>query len=146
MSDHKVCPVVLRAGTQGIEALAHLSPDTGCRYVVGAPRAGEAAAAAARRLLKEASGIAWGGPLTPMGSLPIGDAPDVWDVYLIMGGALPETWTYSPAGGTRSVGFFWQPLDAELSDQWHADFHDLHAVLTACQGDIAALIAGKARA
>ena len=145
MSNHKVCPVVLRAGIDGIEALAHLSPDMGCRYVVGDPRDGEAATATARRLLKEASGIAWAGPLTTLGALPIGDAPQIWDVFLIIGSALPETWTYSPQGGSRSVGFFWQPLSADLSDQWQGDFHDLHAVLRACQSDFAALIDGRAR-
>lgn len=133
----EVCPVVLRRGESGVEVLAYVHPSLGRQFVTGSMAKSEPPEPAARRVLRQQSGVSWAGPMNFIGALPIGEAPTLWHLFLIASDGLQETWTHTmSADGALVHGFFWLPLDAPLDEDWHADFVTLHNILTACKSDL----------
>nr|WP_173180308.1 NUDIX domain-containing protein [Pseudomonas tohonis] len=124
MTVHKTCPVVLRQrGT--LEILAFLHPLAGRQLVKGSVEPGETSAAAAVRELAEEAGVQ-GEVIRDLGTWQATGTGHTWAFHACrVDPDLADTWSHDTEddGGHR-FRFFWHPLDAEPTEEWHPIFRD----------------------
>lgn len=99
-------------------------PLAGIQLVKGSIERLESPDAAALRELQEESGIASGHVLRDLGIWTSGFEDQVWSFHEVwVSQELPETWSHIAADdGGQTFSFFWHPLGAAPSDEWHALF------------------------
>lgn len=124
MVPNKACPVVLRNRDGAAELLAFRHPLAGIQLVKGSIERLESPAEAALRELQEESGIASGHVLRGLGVWTSGFQDQVWSFHEVwVSQALPESWSHLAADdGGQVFSFFWHPMSAEPSDEWHGLF------------------------
>lgn len=128
MTLQKVCPIILRPGSFGLEFLAFRHPLAGCQIVKGTVEPGEPFAQAALRELSEESGIHLAGPMRPLGITRIRRGkpadPPIWHLFAATVQGLPQHWEHhcSDDGGL-TFRFFWHPLGLPLRPA-HSAFND----------------------
>lgn len=119
----KVCALPWRRGARGIEILAFRHPLAGLQLVKGSLDPGEDPAEGARRELAEESGVETPVPGEFWGDAEIGEPPVSWRFFGFEIGGLPDNWTYrTQDDGGHDFAFFWHPLGAEPSAEWHESF------------------------
>jgi len=121
----KVCPLVTRARTSGLELLAFEHPQLDKQLVKGTIEPDEPPADAAHRELLEESGLrAVGKPKLIAYANHLPDA-DAWHFYIChVEGDIPETWSHlTMDDGGHTFNFFWHKLSNSLDDSWHPLFH-----------------------
>lgn len=130
----KLCPVVLRPGSHGLEVLVFRHPLAGVQLVKGTREAGESVDAGALRELGEESGIAQATVVRDLGS-SLSIAPDqLWHFLLVETGPRPAHWVHAAADdGGHLFAFFWWRLADEPGPDWHESFrralHHIRAAL-----------------
>lgn len=124
MVPNKACPVVLRTRDGESELLVFRHPLAGIQLVKGGIERLESPDEAALRELQEEAGIASGLVLRHLGIWTSGFEDQVWSFHEVsVSQELPETWSHVAADdGGQTFSFFWHPLNAEPSDEWHALF------------------------
>lgn len=124
MGPNKACPVILRNRDGEAELLAFRHPLAGIQLVKGSIERLESPAEAALRELQEEAGIASGHVLRCLGVWASGFQDQVWSFHEVwVSQELPESWSHFTADdGGQTFSFFWHPLSAEPSDEWHALF------------------------
>ena len=118
----KVCPIVLRGSAEAREILVFRHPQAGVQLVKGTREPGEAIVVGALRELAEEAGIAALSGRFVASSSAI--APDqLWHFVLVDTSDLPDQWSFDTLddGGHR-FDFFWWPLLADASADWHRWF------------------------
>ena len=90
----KVCPVVFRVSTGGVDILAFRHPSAGKQFVKGSINDGETSIEAAIRELKEESGITAGSDLFAIGQASIGEPSNDWLFFAAEGAGLSERWEH----------------------------------------------------
>ncbi|MDT4861942.1 NUDIX domain protein [compost metagenome] len=123
MIPNKACPVVLRFREE-LQILAFRHPLAGLQLVKGSIEPGESAAAAALRELGEEAGIGAASILADLGVWASDYQGQVWSFQLCrVAYELPEQWTqWVTDDGGHDFDFFWHPLAAEPSSEWHEVF------------------------
>ncbi len=124
MGPNKACPVVLRTRDGESELLAFRHPLAGIQLVKGSIERLESPDAAALRELQEEAGIASDYVLRDLGIWTSGFEDQRWSFHEVwVSQELPETWSHFAADDRgQTFSFFWHPLSAEPSDEWHALF------------------------
>ena len=121
----KVCPIVFRRADGAVQLLAFKHPTAGNQFVKGTIEEGEPAAQAARRELREESGIRVAARLIELGRTPIGEEGTVWHFFAAEGRGLPLSWDHRTEDDHGHVFlFFWHPLADDLDEDWHPPFHE----------------------
>lgn len=122
---HKVCPVVLRTGDGRREVLAFSHPVAGKQFVKGTIETAEAPCLAARRELREESGLDAPQALLSLGIAAIGVSRQPWHFFKWTSAGLPDSWSHQTQDdyGHR-FEFFWHPLHLQLCKEWHPMFHE----------------------
>lgn len=124
----KVCPVVIRECEGRPQILAFAHPLAGKQFVKGTREIGEDLLIAARRELREESGLSAPEKLTFLGSEAIGDHRQVWAFFAWISSGLPDAWSHQTEDDqAHTFTFFWHPLDLPLNDEWHSIFHEAFA-------------------
>ncbi len=120
MPANKACPVVLRQQPEAA-VLVFRHPLAGVQLVKGTIEAGEAPAAAALRELQEEAGIGQAWVEAELGLWDSGFQGQVWAFFLCQSDQpLAEFWTHhTEDGGGLDFAFFWQPLAAPATADWH---------------------------
>lgn len=119
----KACPIVLRRRADRLDILAFRHPLAGLQLVKGKIDAGEGPVEAALRELHEESGIDHARFDRYLGEVRVGDAGKVWHLVICRADELPERWVHHcNDDGGHDFAFFWHPLDAPLSEDWHPAF------------------------
>ena len=124
-SFQKACPIVIRRQNKIPEVLAFRHPTAGRQFIKGTVEAGESPVEAAKRELREESGIHAHVPFISLGTQRIGKDRRLWHFFQYPSIGLPETWTHQTKDdfGHR-FEFFWHPLSQPLDQRWHPDFHE----------------------
>ena len=118
----RVCPLIFRSGTAGLEILAFRHPNAGLQIVKGGLQRGETPAAAAMRELREESGIAQA-PLKDAGPFDVAGAS--WHFFWAILTGLPDRWAHDTEDDLDHVfQFFWHALDDPMTRDWHPIFHE----------------------
>ncbi|MDC7684246.1 GrpB family protein [Asticcacaulis sp. BYS171W] len=126
----KACPVILRRQNDIIEILAFRHPTAGLQFVKGSIEPGEAPETAARRELKEESGIALSTPMTFIGVSRLGEQQRQWHFYMTEISGMPDQWRHQTEDDHGHIfAFFWHPLYDDLDDQWHPLFHEMYHII-----------------
>lgn len=114
----KACAVVLSEG----RLLVFRHPTAGVQIVKGTIEPGETAEAAARRELAEESGLGATGARI-CGRLDQAEGPAWHMVRCTVEGPLPDRWVHRCADdGGLDLAFFWHPLAATATPDWHPPF------------------------
>jgi 8-oxo-dGTP pyrophosphatase MutT (NUDIX family) len=124
MRSSKACPVVVRHGASGDELLVFRHPRAGVQLVKGTIEPDEAPEHAALRELAEESGIVDAETGETIGEWDSEDQGQIWVfVEIRLPGVSPERWThFTHDGGGHEFAFFWHPLSAAPTDEWHPVF------------------------
>lgn len=124
----KVCPVVFRVLDRRIDILAFRHPVAGNQFVKGTVKGAEEAADAARRELREESGLTLQSPLKSLGTSRIGPDQQTWHFFSCASSGLPEKWEHvTEDDHGHSFSLFWHSLDDALDESWHPIFHEAFA-------------------
>jgi ADP-ribose pyrophosphatase YjhB (NUDIX family) len=116
----KAAPVLLREKSGRREILAFRHPSAGHQIVKGTVEPGEAPADAALRELEEESGVTGARIVAELGASDAIDEGQVWHFFHCAAGEQPARWVFATQDeGGLLFSFFWQPLDAELTAEWH---------------------------
>ena len=119
----KVCPVVLRFRAGQTEILAFRHPLAGHQLVKGTIEPGENHDVAALRELREESGIDSAKVVRHIGVWESDHKGQIWTFYLCDAVDLENEWTFATVDdGGQDFEFFWHPIVAEPSDEWHPVF------------------------
>ncbi len=120
---NKACPVILRRVDGVVEVLAFAHPLAGNQLVKGTIESRESLEQACIRELREESGIA-AHPVTALGTWNSDYQNQVWGFYLMEANQrLPDSWCFlTEDDGGHKFEFFWQPLQKDLSSNWHPLF------------------------
>lgn len=126
----KACPVIYRRRDDRIEVLAFRHPTAGLQFVKGSIEPGEDPETAARRELKEESGISLADPMAFIGAHRLGEQQRLWYFYLTEVADLPDRWSHQTEDDDGHVfDFFWHPLSENLTVEWHPLFHEMFSVI-----------------
>ena len=129
---NKVCPVVVRLCDGRREVLAFVHPVAGKQFVKGTIESGENPLDAARRELREESGLNAPSALIPLGIQPIGDNRQRWYFFEGISAGIPDSWSHQTEDDHgHTFVFFWHPLDLKLDNEWHPIFHEAFAFFAA---------------
>jgi ADP-ribose pyrophosphatase YjhB (NUDIX family) len=116
----KAVPVLLREKGGRREILAFRHPAAGHQIVKGTVEPGEAAADAALRELEEESGVTGAWIVADLGSSDAIDDGQLWHFFHCAAGEQPARWVFATLDeGGLIFSFYWQPLDADLTAEWH---------------------------
>ncbi len=116
----KAVPVLLREKSGRREILAFRHPKAGHQIVKGTIEPGEAPADAALRELAEESGVTGAQIVADLGASDAIDDGQVWHFFHCTAAEQPARWVFATLDeGGLLFSFFWQPLDAELTTEWH---------------------------
>ena len=115
----KACPVVLR-DVETLEVLAFAHPLAGLQLIKGTIEPSESPADAALRELHEEAGLK-GHVVGGLGLWQSGYLGQVWSFHLCeVSSRPPNEWVHhTQDDGGLDFRFFWHPLFAEASEQWH---------------------------
>jgi len=124
MTPNKACPVVLRGRDGADEILAFRHPLAGLQLVKGTIEPGETPHAAAVRELSEEAGIDSAQVIRDLGLWAAGYQAQIWSFHEVtVSDDLPEAWShFTEDGGGHVFQFFWHPLNANPSSEWHSIF------------------------
>ena len=126
----KVCPVIYRCNAGSWEVLAFRHPVAGNQFVKGTIEVGEAPADAARRELKEESGIDAATHFQFLGQQVIGKPPVLWNFFACQLQGLDDSWDFETEDDHGHLfSYFWSPLEAQLDHHWHPIFHEALAAI-----------------
>jgi 8-oxo-dGTP pyrophosphatase MutT (NUDIX family) len=119
----KVVPVVRRRRGDGFEVLAFQHPLAGRQLVKGSVEPHESIEAAAERELREESGLS-GRAVASLGDLWNDVAQQSWHFVLMqVASDPPVAWVHrAPDDGGHDFAFFWHPVAADITADWHAVF------------------------
>ncbi|MBB3138723.1 8-oxo-dGTP pyrophosphatase MutT (NUDIX family) [Rhizobium pisi] len=121
----KACPVVFRMLDRGPEVLAFERPSAGKQFVKGTIEAGEKPIDAAKRELREESGLVVNSPMTSLGVCEIGTSRQRWHFFRWQGLSLPDTWQHETTDDHgHTFSFFWHPIDVPLDQYCHSIFEE----------------------
>ncbi|QCI97873.1 NUDIX hydrolase [Agrobacterium larrymoorei] len=121
----KVCPVVFRAASNGLEVLAFTHPSAGKQFVKGTVEDDEKLQDAAKRELFEESGVVADSSLVFMGTCPIGVERVAWHFFACSKTSLPNSWDHATTDDYgHTFSFFWHPIERPLNSDWHSIFHE----------------------
>jgi ADP-ribose pyrophosphatase YjhB (NUDIX family) len=116
----KAVPVLLREKEGRLEFLAFRHPKFGLQIVKGTVEPGEVPDAAALRELEEESGVTGARIVADLGTSDTIDNGQLWHFFHCAAGEQPARWVFATQDeGGLIFSFFWQPLDAELTAEWH---------------------------
>ena len=120
----QACPVVLSRKDDRLTILAFRHPLAGLQLVKGTIEPGETPAEAACRELTEESGLNAARAPTFLFATEMPEDATCWHVYLCEVEATPgERWHFATEDdGGQVFAFFWQDLEADLSEDWHPVF------------------------
>ena len=123
MKPNKACAVVIRELDGETSILAFRHPQAGCQLVKGSIESGESPAAAAERELWEEAGLRARASID-LGTFDTQHEHQVWSIHVCTTESdLPNNWTHGcEDDGGHSFEFFWHPLDAGASNEWHPVF------------------------
>jgi len=124
MTPNKACAVVLRDSAQGAELLVFAHPIAGIQLVKGTIEPGESCDEAALRELEEEAGVSAATVTRQLGVWQSGFECQVWSFSLCVPAApLPDAWAHQAEDdGGHLFRFFWHPLAAAPTNQWHPLF------------------------
>ncbi len=124
MKPTKVCPVVLRMGSEA-EILAFRHPLAGLQLVKGTIEPDESPDDAALRELAEESGLVGAVVASHLGVWNSDYEDQVWSFYLCeIANTLPDEWIHHTSDdGGHDFRFFWHPLSVSPTSEWHEVFH-----------------------
>ncbi|WP_448951083.1 NUDIX domain-containing protein [Labrys neptuniae] len=124
----KACPIVVRTQDRHVEVLAFIHPLAGRQFVKGTIVQGEPPLAAAKRELREESGLIASSPMESLGVHLIGAGRQKWHFFRCLSSGLPERWQHAADDDLGHVfSFFWHPLNLPLDQEWHPIFHEAFA-------------------
>ncbi|EAR08136.1 NUDIX hydrolase [Reinekea blandensis] len=120
---NKACPIVLRENSYGLDILAFEHPLAGFQIVKGTLEPGESPEQAAVRELAEESGLP-ASVKRSLGNWVPGFENHHWALALMrVDYDIPDEFRFfTQDDGGHWFRFFWQPLNAPLSMQWHPLF------------------------
>ena len=124
MAPNKACAVILRKSIQGTELLVFAHPIAGIQLIKGSIEPGESGAQAALRELEEEAGVSDATVIRHLGVWHSGFEGQVWSFSLCAPTSpLPDAWVHHAADdGGHLFRFFWHPLAAAPTNQWHPLF------------------------
>lgn len=126
----KVFPVVFRISAGRAELLAFRHPSAGNQFVKGSVVDGELPRQAAVRELREESGISVAADVLDLREAIIGEQSNVWHIFALAVAGLPERWEHQTEDDFgHAYSFFWHPLDDDLDEEWHPQFHEALRVI-----------------
>ncbi|MEM0908929.1 MAG: NUDIX domain-containing protein [Pseudomonadota bacterium] len=126
----KACPVVLRLQAGRPEILAFVHPSAGKQFMKGTIEVGESPLEAARREMREESGLVADSNLIALGRTTIGHDRQYWHFFEWSAVGLPDTWYHRTEDDEgHTFRFFWHPVTAPLDSEWHPVFHQAFAFL-----------------
>ncbi|MDT4859369.1 NUDIX domain protein [compost metagenome] len=130
MKPNKACPVVLRDSGEP-EILAFEHPLAGIQLVKGTIEPRESPEDAALRELAEESGLVAGAKPRSLGIWASGFRAQIWSLHLCeVSGPMADSWVFRTAdSGGLDFRFFWHPLAAAPSSDWHWVYRDALAVI-----------------
>ena len=108
-----------------MEVLGFVHPQAGKQFVKGTIEIGESPIAAARRELREESGLVAPSRLESIGVHLMADSRQRWHFFGCSMENLPDTWQHETEDDLgHTFAFFWHPLDKKPDDTWHPVFHE----------------------
>lgn len=126
----KVCPLIFRIFDGRPEVLAFRHPSAGNQFVKGSIEEGELPLEAARRELREETGITVADDLLDLGNASIGDQFVRWHFFAVRIEELPDDWVHQAEDDFGHIfSFFWHPLADDLNEDWHPQFHEALQVI-----------------
>jgi 8-oxo-dGTP pyrophosphatase MutT (NUDIX family) len=127
MRTEEAVSIVLCGPQAQIELLAFRHPLAGIQLVKGSVEADETADAAALREITEEAGLAGVTVVRNLGTWFNMHAEQLWHLRVVSCDAeLPVTWDHATQdGGGLTFSFFWPPLRAAPSDEWHPRYRDV---------------------
>ncbi len=127
-SVEKACPIVVRLRNGRREVLAFNHPFAGKQFVKGTIEAGESPLDAAKRELREESGLSTDVSLFFLGIHAIGLSRQPWHFFKYSSSGLPDAWSHRTDDDLgHTFMFFWHPLTEPLDLDWHPIFHEAFA-------------------
>lgn len=121
----KACPVAFRRSHNGLEVLAFNHPSAGKQFVKGTIENGETAQEAAKRELKEESGLVVNSPMIFLGTHEIGIEGVPWHFFGYHSQSSPDAWLHATEDDFgHSFAFFWHSIQVPLDRDWHPIFHE----------------------
>src|SRR5262249_25687445 len=83
---------------------------------------------AAKRELREESGLASRSTMEPLGTREIGPDRTLWHFYTWHSSGLPDRWHHATEDDFgHTFEFFWHPIGLPLDESWHPIFHEAYA-------------------
>jgi len=132
LEPNKVCPVVLRKSSQGLEILCFTHPAAGNQLVKGTLEPPESPEAGALRELAEESGIESAAVVRSLGYWASGYEGQVWAFFECQPQTEPpDAWVHmAPDDGGHAFEFFWHPVSRAPDETlWHPLFRGALAFL-----------------
>jgi len=124
----KACPIVVRRQGADMEVLAFVHPSAGKQFVKGTIKSGENPIAAAKRELREESGIVGSSAFADLGVCDVGPDKQRWHFFCLLVNNSADSWLWETEDDFGHVfRFFWHPIKKPLGKEWHPVFHEAFA-------------------
>ena len=128
----KAFPLLFRKNKGNLELLAFRHPLAGNQFVKGTIEMDESPEEAARRELREESGVVIEHFLEYLGETAMPQYKQYWYFFITETADLSSKWEHQTEDDFgHKFSFFWHPLSSELNGSWHNLFHDAFQFLEA---------------